>query len=201
MAFTMGLSKKGGLDKKGVFLKLFSMLLGLVLSVVTLLQSKMATIHTLKVDFIQMVFTAQGQSAEKGVFYYKKGKGFRWDYYYPEKKTFWMKDGKVVEYFVEDKIARIYSVEENFWILLENPTRLLERCKKLEEAKVRKGYLLFVETDEGRKIKIFLRQDLLPEEVLVDSESKFLFGRWEVNVKLEDSLFVPSLPSDVDVIN
>ncbi len=201
MFFTISLSKRGKLDKRNVFLKLFSMLLGLLLSLLTLLQSKMATIHTLKVDFIQMVFTAQGQSAEKGVFYYKKGKGFRWDYYYPEKKTFWMKEGKVVEYFVEDKIARIYAVEENFWLLLEHPAKLLERCKKVEEAKVRKGYLLFVETEDGRKIKIFLRKDLLPEEVLVDSESKFLFGRWEVNVELKDSLFLPSLPSDVDVIN
>ena len=177
------------------------MLLSLLLSVLTLLQSKIATIQSLKVDFIQMVFTAQAHTAEKGVFYYKKGVGFRWDYYYPERKIFWMKKDRVVEYFVDDKLARMYSVEENFWILLEDPTQLLKRCEKVEEAEVRKGYFLFVETREGRKIKIFLRRDLLPEEIVIDSESKFLFGRWQVNIKLEDSLFIPSLPPDVDVIN
>lgn len=196
------MSKKKKLDKKSILFNQFYMLFIIFLTLVSLLEQKVVLYKTLQADFLQMTVTTQGTYTEKGTFFYKKGVGFRWDYIDPEKKVFWLLKERVVEYYVEDKQARIYRVEENFWKVFEVPRQLVRHAKRIQEEETPKHWVLKMTTKDERKVIIYFnKKTLLPEEIVVDSDNKFLFFNWKINPSLDSALFRPELPEDIEIIN
>lgn len=178
------------------------MLFIVLITLINLLDQKLVFYKTLQADFLQMTVTAQGTYTEKGTFLYKKGKGFRWNYKEPEKKVFWLLKERVVEYYVEDKQARIYKIEDNFWKLFEAPRQLVRYAKKMEEKQTEKHFILELITKEDRRVIIYFnKKNLLPEEIIVDSDNKFLFFNWKIDLPLASAMFRPVLPEDVEIIN
>ncbi len=142
--------------------------------------------HSAVCDFREKVKVQGEVLEEKGIFYFKRGEGIRWDYRGRGRKIFLMARGKMWEYYPAQNFLRTYKVKENFWALFQNPDMLEELSAEVKEKKGK----IFVKLKEGGSILIEVRNGVIKKVSFEDTTFEFSSCRY--NIPLPSSLFNPT---------
>jgi len=139
-----------------------------------------------KANFIQTIKSDNQEIKYKGEIFYKNGK-ILWKYTYPTEKYIWMLNQV---YIYEPDLYQV-TVTKRPKFNIEN---ILKNSKKVKNN-------LYETTINNKKVKFiydkFLKELSYTDEV--GNKVKIVFSNFSTN-ELNNSLFVPTFPDDVDVI-
>ena len=148
-----------------------------------LLVSIISSMNSAVCDFVEKSKLGGEVYTEKGIFYFEKGKGLRWDYHSPERKTFWLLGEKIIEIYPEENLIREYKSPRSFWKIIEDPSELYQIAEKIVE---KKGEI-FVKIKGGEEVVIHIREHRIQR---VDFEdTSFEFQKCRYNIKQPSSLW------------
>ena len=137
-------------------------------------------------NFTQSIINENKKIIYKGEIFYKNGK-ILWEYFYPVKKYIWIKDKVYV--YEPDLLQVTISKQPKFTL-----TNIIKNAKKIQKNK-------YIATINNKKIVFTYNKTL--KELHYKNEMDNLVTIKFYNQKekeINDSLFIPKYPKDVDII-
>ncbi len=177
---------------------------------------KFSKIKTFEVRFKQKYFSSITEEEESGILYYKKSLKFCWKYLKPENKEFLLLGRKSYFYVPSDSQVIISKIsksdfENSIFKIFENSS--IKEIKKnyrivfLGYEDNSYGYIFFPKSkfSDIENVSIFIeKKSFLPVKIFIrngsSQENIFLFFKYRINIKIENSIFKPNFPNDVEKI-
>ncbi len=148
-----------------------------------LMVSLISSINSAVCNFSERVELGGKSYKEEGVFYFERGVGMRWEYLRPERKIFWMKKGKIFEFYPEDNIFREYESDENFWNIMEDPYNWKSMTDSIEESD---GKIIVI-LKNGDRVRVEVKRGTIREVIF--GETSIKFSKCRYNTKIPSPLF------------